>query len=280
MEKNTRDIVRRALAEDIGDGDHSSLAAISPEQQGEMQLIAKEPGIIAGLPVAKIVLQEVDSNIEMTAFKQDGDRICRGDIIFILRGSAQKMLSAERTLLNFLQRMSGIATSTRKYADKIHGTCTRLLDTRKTTPTLRIFEKYAVSVGGGSNHRFGLYDMIMLKDNHIDFAGGISKAIDRAQNYLKTNNLSLKIEIETRDLREVEQAVARGGIQRIMLDNFSPEEIIPALTIINGLYETEASGQITLENILDYARTGVNYISVGALTHHIKSLDMSLKFLI
>lgn len=274
---NIQTIIKQALNEDIGDGDHSSLACIDQSIQGKMQLLAKEDGIIAGIEVARLVLQEVDPNIKMECFKADGDHIKKGDVVFIISGSSQKMLTAERTLLNFMQRMSGIATTTRQYTDVVKGTNTRILDTRKTTPNLRYVEKYAVKVGGAVNHRFGLFDMIMLKDNHIDFAGGIDKAIDQTRDYLNRNNLDLKIEIETRSLEEVKQVINHGGIDRIMLDNFSPELIKEAMLLIDGKYETEASGGITLDNLQAYSKTGVDFISIGALTHHIKSLDLSLK---
>jgi nicotinate-nucleotide pyrophosphorylase (carboxylating) len=272
------ELVTHALQEDIGTGDHSSLAAISENIQGKMKLLAKENGIIAGVEVAKEVLQQVDSSITMNCFKEDGDAIFVGDIVFELIGKARSMLTAERTLLNFMQRMSGIATVSKQYADAVKGTKTTILDTRKTTPNLRELEKYAVKIGGSENHRFGLYDMIMLKDNHIDFAGGIEKAIDDTHQYLKKNNLNLKIEIETRSIEEVKQVVKHGKVDRIMLDNFTPAQIKETLVVIGNQYETEASGGITLQNIHEYAQTGVDYISIGALTHHIKSLDLSLKF--
>ena len=266
-----------ALAEDIGDGDHSSLACIDPTIQGQMRLLAKADGIVAGIDVAREVLHCVDPSITMEQFKNDGDEIHKGDVVFIIRGSSQKMLTAERTLLNFMQRMSGIATTARTYADVVKGTKTRILDTRKTTPNMRVFEKYAVQLGGCTNHRFGLFDMVMLKDNHIDFAGGIEKAIDTTKKYLKDNNLDLKIEIETRNLEEVQRVINHGGVDRIMLDNFTPALVKEAVDLIQGRYETEASGNITLANLREYAEAGVDFISVGALTHHIASLDLSLK---
>ena len=266
-----------ALAEDIGDGDHSSLACIDPTIQGQMRLLAKADGIVAGIDVAREVLHCVDPSITMEQFKNDGDEIHKGDVVFIIRGSSQKMLTAERTLLNFMQRMSGIATTARTYADVVKGTKTRILDTRKTTPNMRVFEKYAVQLGGCTNHRFGLFDMVMLKDNHIDFAGGIEKAIDTTRKYLKDNNLDLKIEIETRNLEEVQRVIDHGGVDRIMLDNFTPALVKEAVDLIQGRYETEASGNITLANLREYAEAGVDFISVGALTHHIASLDLSLK---
>lgn len=272
------EIIKRALEEDIGNGDHSSLACIPYSEQGVMELKVKaDSGIIAGIDVAKEVVRQVDPSIHMTTFKKDGDTVHRGDIVFTLEGPARSMLTAERTLLNFMQRMSGIATTTHQYVECIKGTKTRLLDTRKTTPNMRIFEKQAVKIGGGENHRFGLFDMIMLKDNHIDFAGGIEKAIDVTRQYLANNHLDLKIEIETRSVDDVRRVVKHGGVQRIMFDNFTPDMIREALPIVNGQYETEASGNITLENLRSYAETGVDFISVGALTHQIKSLDLSLK---
>lgn len=274
-----QEAIRQALLEDIGNGDHSSLACIDGSIIGQMQLIAKQSGILAGIDVALMVLNEVDSSIRLDSYKQDGDELKKGDIVFTLTGPVKSMLTAERTVLNFLQRMSGIATTTRRYVKKIEGTRTTILDTRKTTPNMRFFEKYAVRVGGGTNHRMGLYDMIMLKDNHIDFAGGIEKAIDKTHQYLKDHNLDLKIEIETRNIEEVKRVVAHGGVDRIMLDNFTPDKIIEALQIIDSKYETEASGGITLDNLADYAKTGVNFISIGDLTHHINSLDLSLKYI-
>lgn len=271
------EIIMAALAEDIGNGDHSSLACINPDIQGEMRLLAKADGIIAGIDVASVVLHCVDPDIIMERFKEDGDEVHKGDVVFTIKGSSQKMLTAERTVLNFMQRMSGIATAAKKYADIVNGTKTTILDTRKTTPNMRVFEKYAVRVGGCQNHRFGLFDMVMLKDNHIDFAGGIEKAIDKTRKYLKNNKLNLKIEIETRNLEEVKRVMEHGGVDRIMLDNFTPELIVEALKLIDGKCETEASGNITIDNLRQYAETGVDFISVGALTHHIASLDLSLK---
>ncbi|MBO4655877.1 MAG: carboxylating nicotinate-nucleotide diphosphorylase [Bacteroidales bacterium] len=271
------DTIMAALAEDIGNGDHSSLACINPAIQGQMRLLAKADGIIAGIDVAREVLHCVDPAITMEQFKNDGDEIHKGDIVFIIRGSSQKMLTAERTLLNFMQRMSGIATTAKTYADVVKGTKTRILDTRKTTPNMRVFEKYAVQLGGCTNHRFGLFDMVMLKDNHIDFAGGIENAIEKTRKYLADNQLDLKIEIETRNLEEVKRVIAHGGVDRIMLDNFTPALVKEAVALIDGRYETEASGNITLANLREYAEAGVDFISVGALTHHIASLDLSLK---
>ena len=272
------EIIRQSILEDVGDGDHSSLSCIDKSHQGSMQLLVKEDGIIAGIEVAKEVLAIIDPEIKMEQFLHDGDSVRKGDIAFILTGSVQSMLTAERTVLNFMQRMSGIATETHRYVKMVEGTKATILDTRKTTPNMRYFEKYAVKVGGAENHRFGLFDMIMLKDNHIDFAGGIEQAIDRARNYLKEKNLNLKIEIETRSLNDVRRVMAHGGVDRIMLDNFTPDLIREAVKIIGGKYETEASGGITDQTLRQYAETGVDYNTVGALTHHIKSLDLSLKF--
>lgn len=271
--------IKQALREDIGSGDYSSISCVDSSIMGEMQLMSKDTGILAGVDVAEMILKEVDPSIKMMRYMNDGDTIQAGNIIFVISGPARSMLTAERTLLNFMQRMSGIATNTRKYVDQVAETKTKILDTRKTTPNMRIFEKYAVKIGGAENHRFGLFDMVMLKDNHIDFAGGIEPAIDKTVQYLKENHLDLKIEIETRNLQEVIRVVAHGGVHRIMLDNFMPDQIVDALKIIDGKYETEASGGIHYGNLREYAETGVDYISVGALTHQIKSLDMSLKFI-
>lgn len=271
--------IKQALKEDIGDGDYSSLACIDKSIIGKMKLMAKESGIIAGIDVAKLIFNEIDTAIVMNQLMNDGDEINNGDTVFTITGPAQSMLTAERTMLNFVQRMSGIATTTRQYVESIKGTGARLLDTRKTTPNMRIFEKYAVLVGGGENHRFGLFDMIMLKDNHVDFAGGIEKAINKTREFLNDNQLNLNIEIETRSIEEVRRVINHGGVDRIMLDNFTPAEIVDALKIIDGKYETEASGGITLANIREYAETGIDFISIGALTHQIKSLDLSLKFI-
>lgn len=272
------EIIRQSILEDVGDGDHSSLACIDKHEQGSMQLLVKQDGILAGMEVAKMVLAIVDPDIQMEQFLKDGDAIRKGDVAFIIRGSVQSMLTAERTVLNFMQRMSGIATSSHKYVKMVEGTPVTILDTRKTTPNMRHFEKYAVKVGGAQNHRFGLFDMVMLKDNHIDFAGGIEKAIELTHKYLDLKGLNLKIEIETRSLDDVRRVMAYGGVDRIMLDNFTPDQICEALKIIDGKYETEASGGITDQTLRSYAETGVDFISVGALTHHIQSLDLSLKF--
>ena len=271
------DLLKQALQEDIQDGDHSSLACIPAEATGNCHLLVKQAGIIAGIEVAKQVFNMVDSRLNFNQLLNDGDTIKPGDIAFTIEGSRQSLLKGERLALNYMQRMSGIATETKAYVNLISHTKSKLLDTRKTTPNNRVFEKLAVKIAGGENHRFGLYDMIMLKDNHIDFAGGISNAIIQTQDYLKKNNLNLKIEIEVRDINELNQVLAAGRIDRIMLDNFSIEDTKHALELINGKYETESSGGIDKENIVKYAETGVDFISVGALTHQIKSLDLSLK---
>jgi len=271
-------LIALTLQEDIAEGDHSSLSCIPVQEQGEMKLLVKEDGVLCGVDVAREVLRQVDPNIVMEQYKHDGDSIVKGDIVFKLNGSAQKMLTAERTVLNFMQRMSGISTTTREYVDMVKDTTVTLLDTRKTTPNMRAFEKYAVKVGGATNHRFGLYDMMMLKDNHIDFAGGIEKAIDAANAYQQEHHLNLKIEVETRTLEDVQRVINHGGVHRIMFDNFSPAQICEGVRLVNHQFETEASGGIVKETLHDYAVTGVDFISIGAFTHHIASLDLSLKF--
>lgn len=271
------EIVKLALAEDLGDGDHTSLATIPDDATGQAELIAKENGILAGSIVAAEVFRQVDPDLKITFLKKDGNILQRGDRIFLLEGRARSILSAERTALNFMQRMSGIASATYQIAHKLEGLHTKLLDTRKTTPCNRVIEKMAVKIGGGHNHRFGLFDMIMIKDNHIDFAGGITNAIRATHQYLEKNNKDLKIEIEVRNFQELREVMETGGIDRIMLDNFTPDNLLMAIQIINRKFETEASGNITIENIREYAESGVDYISVGALTHQIKSLNMSLK---
>ncbi|MCQ2292392.1 MAG: carboxylating nicotinate-nucleotide diphosphorylase [Bacteroidales bacterium] len=278
IDEQIKKLIALTLQEDIADGDHSSLSCIPVEEQGEMKLLVKEDGVLCGVDVAREVLRQVDPNIKMEQYMHDGDAIVKGDIVFRLNGSAQKMLTAERTVLNFMQRMSGIATSSREYVELVKDTNVTLLDTRKTTPNMRAFEKYAVKIGGASNHRFGLYDMMMLKDNHIDFAGGIEKAIDAANEYQRSHNLNLKIEIETRNLEDVKRVIEHGGVHRIMFDNFTPEQICEGVKLVNHQFETEASGGIVKETLHDYAVTGVDFISVGAFTHHIASLDLSLKF--
>jgi len=274
---NIDDLIKQALAEDVGDGDHSSLATIPAEATGKAQLLIKEDGVVSGIDIAKKVFYFVDSKIEFEQFIKEGSSVKTGDIVFQVKGKSTSLLTAERLALNYMQRMSGIATKTRFYVDLLEGLNTTVLDTRKTTPLMRQLEKHAVKIGGGANHRFGLYDMIMIKDNHIDFAGGIDKAIDATHKYLKEKSKDLKIEIEVRDFNELEQVLNHGQIDRIMLDNFSPDDIRKALQMIDGKFETEASGGITEQSIRSYAETGVDFISVGALTHHIRSLDMSLK---
>lgn len=271
------EFVRRALSEDLGDGDHTSLACINEDEKSAARLEVRERGILAGIGVAKRVFELYDSSLEIEILKNDGDSVIEGDIAFIVKGSARSILSTERLVLNLMQRMSGIATKTHQMVEMISHTDAILLDTRKTTPGMRFIEKEAVAIGGGGNHRFGLYDMIMIKDNHIDYAGGISRAIQKTHTYLDANNKKLKIEIEVRSLNELDEVLTEGKVHRIMLDNFSPKEIENALKRIPQEYETEASGGITEENIVAYAETGVDFISVGALTHSVKSLDLSLK---
>jgi nicotinate-nucleotide pyrophosphorylase (carboxylating) len=272
------EIVDRALEEDLGDGDHTSLATVPETGKGKARLLVKDDGILAGVELAEMIFKRVDSQLQMETLIVDGARVKKGDTAFYVSGPSRSILSAERLVLNFMQRMSGIATKTDELARIIAHLPTKLLDTRKTTPGIRLMEKWAVKIGGGHNHRFALYDMIMIKDNHIDYAGGISQAIERTHQYLSSNNKSLKIEIETRNLDEVKQVLADGRVDRIMLDNFTPAQIREALQIIDrNKYETEASGGINANSILSYAETGVDYISSGALTHSFKSLDLSLK---
>ncbi len=270
-------LIKQWFAEDIGDGDHSSLSSIPNDAIGKQQLIVKENGVIAGIEVAKEVFKTFDPELKIVQFIQDGQHVKIGDIAFVVEGKVQSLLQTERLMLNIMQRMSGVATRTAEYVKLLEGTHARVLDTRKTTPGLRMLEKLAVKIGGGVNHRMGLYDMIMLKDNHVDFAGGITNAIKRAQQYCQDNNKSLKIELEVRNFDELQEALECGGVDRIMLDNFSVENTHKAVEIISGRVETESSGGITLETLRQYAETGVDYISVGALTHSIKSLDMSFK---
>jgi len=270
-------LIKNALAEDIGDGDHSTLSSIDANAKGKAILKIKEDGILAGVEVAKKIFTYVQPNILFTAYKKDGDQMKFGEIAFDVEANVHTILQAERLVLNTMQRMSGIATLTKKYTDKLKGYKTKLLDTRKTTPNFRLLEKEAVKIGGGTNHRFGLYDMIMLKDNHIDYCGGIEKAINKAYDYLQSKKMDLKIEVETRSIDDVEKVMAVGKVNRIMLDNFTPEKIVEALQIIKGIYETEASGGIQFDNLESYAATGVDYISSGAIIHQAKSLDLSLK---
>ena len=265
-----------ALREDVGDGDHSTLACIPPTAHGKARMVMKASGILCGVEVGKRVFHMVDASLKVTLLHADGDAVTKGDEVMTVEGSSASILTAERTALNFMQRLSGIATQTHKMVSMLEGLHTRLLDTRKTTPNMRLLEKYAVKCGGGTNHRIGLYDMIMLKDNHIDFAGGIEPAIDRTHEYLRRNGKDLRIEIEVRSLDELERVLRHGGVDRIMLDNFDVETLREAVRRIDGRYETEASGGITEETLRTYAETGVDFISVGALTHHIKSLDISL----
>ncbi len=274
---NTQEFIIAALAEDIGSGDHSTLASIDAKVVGTAKLIVKEAGIIAGIRIAKEVFLHLDKEAVFTAFHTDGEYLEVGTIAFTVKAKAQAILQAERLVLNTMQRMSGIATLTHSYVEKIQNYSTTILDTRKTTPLFRAFEKEAVLLGGAKNHRMGLYDMIMLKDNHIDYCGGIEKAIVAANNYLKELQLQLPIEVETRSLDDVKRVVKVGGVQRIMLDNFTPQEIEAALVLINKQFETEASGGINFDTIEAYAATGVDFISVGAVIHHATSLDLSLK---
>lgn len=273
---NLDELIQMALKEDIGDGDHSTLACIPPAATGTANMVAKQDGILCGAEVGKRVFLFVDPTLEVTLLKNDGDAVAKGDIVMLVEGHSGSILTAERTALNFMQRLSGIATETHRMVSMLKGLNTKLLDTRKTTPNMRLLEKYAVACGGGTNHRIGLYDMIMLKDNHIDFAGGIEAAIDRTRNYLQSKGKNLKIEIEVRDLDELQRVLDHGGVDRIMLDNFDISTLREAVKRIDHRFETEASGGITDQTLRPYAETGVDFISVGALTHHIKSLDLSL----
>jgi nicotinate-nucleotide pyrophosphorylase (carboxylating) len=269
--------ILKSLAEDLGDGDHTSMACIPETSEGRAKLIIKEKGILAGIRVAKVLFPVVDKNLKLELILDDGATIAPGEIVFYVSGRQQSILKAERLVLNIMQRMSGIATVTHEYVSQLKGLNTKILDTRKTTPGFRFLEKEAVRIGGGINHRMGLYDMILLKDNHIDYAGGIINAIGKTREYLRKNNLNLKIEIEARTIEDVRTIISTGGVDRIMLDNFSVANTLLAVREIGGKYETESSGGITLSTIRSYAECGVDFISVGALTHHIKSLDMSLK---
>ena len=269
--------IKNAINEDIGDGDHTSLACISANQTGKAKLLVKEPGIIAGIKFAQFIFNQFDKNFIFIFKKNDGDFCQTGEIAFFVEGKSILILRAERLVLNVMQRMSGIATQTNRYVKELYGLKTKILDTRKTTPGFRFFEKEAVKTGGGFNHRMGLYDMILIKDNHIDFAGGINKAIERVNTYLLVNKKKLKVEIEARNISDVKEIIKTGNVERIMLDNFSVENTKLAVDLINGKFETESSGGITLKNIRKYAECGVDFISVGALTHHVRSLDLSLK---
>jgi nicotinate-nucleotide pyrophosphorylase (carboxylating) len=271
------EIIREAIREDIGNGDHSSLLSVPDTAYGKAELRIKENGIIAGVEVALQVFKQIDKSLKTVIFIEDGNAVKENDIVFEIAGKVRSILMSERLMLNIMQRMSGIATKTRYFCELIKGTNARLLDTRKTTPNIRILEKMAVRIGGGYNHRMGLYDMIMLKDNHIDYAGGIENAINKAKDYVKNNNIDIKIEIETRSLIEVEKALSLGGFHRIMFDNFTVDNVQKGVELVGNKYETEASGNINEHNVRKYAETGVNFISVGALTHSVKGLDMSLK---
>ncbi len=277
FQHHLNELISNALKEDIGDGDHSTLSIIDSEVKGKAILKIKDEGILAGIEVAKKIFFYAEPGSIFTKFKEDGDTMHKGEIAFEIEAKIHTILSCERLVLNCMQRMSGIATLTKEYTDKLKGYSTKLLDTRKTTPNFRLLEKEAVRIGGGVNHRFGLYDMIMLKDNHIDYCGGIEKAIEKAWQYVQEKKPGLKIEVETRTIEDVKRVMKTGKINRVMLDNFSPDEIKEALKIIDGKYETEASGGITLDNIESYAATGVDFISSGAIIHQAKSLDLSLK---
>lgn len=277
FEKEIDLIIENAIREDVGDGDHSSLACIPGSAKGKAKLLVKDQGLIAGVKFAEKVFHHVDPELSIDLIIQDGQKISKGDIAFYVEGSSQSILKAERLVLNAMQRMSAIATKTATFVEKLEGTGTKILDTRKTTPGIRALEKWAVKIGGGENHRFALYDMIMLKDNHIDFAGGITKAIDKTKEYLTNNNLDLKIIVEARNMNEIREIVKSEGVYRILIDNFNYEETRKAVDLINGKCLTESSGGITLETARSYAECGVDYISSGALTHSVYNLDLSLK---
>ncbi|MDY4627842.1 MAG: carboxylating nicotinate-nucleotide diphosphorylase [Prevotella sp.] len=270
-------LIDLSFAEDIGDGDHTTLCCIPEDAMGKSKLLIKEDGILAGVEIAKEVFHRFDPTMQVEVLMGDGTKVKKGDVAMIVTGKVRSLLQTERLMLNIMQRMSGIATMTSKYVERLEGTHTRVLDTRKTTPGMRMLEKQAVKIGGGCNHRIGLFDMILLKDNHVDFAGGIANAINRCHEYLKQNGLDLKIEIEVRNFDELKQAMDCGGIDRIMLDNFSVADTKKAVEIVGGKYETESSGGITFDTLRDYAECGVDFISVGALTHSVKGLDMSFK---
>ncbi len=270
------DLLSLAFAEDIGDGDHTTLSTIPADERGHQQLIVKEEGILAGVDIAKMVFKKFDPELKLTVYINDGEHVKPGDIAFVVEGRVRSLLQTERIMLNIMQRMSGIATTTAKYQARLEGLKAKVLDTRKTTPGMRMLEKEAVKIGGGCNHRIGLFDMILIKDNHIDFAGGIPQAVERAREYLKANSKDLKIEVEVRNTDEINQAL-KAGVDRIMLDNFTPERTKEAVKLIAGRAEIESSGGITLDTLREYGETGVDYISVGALTHSVKGLDMSFK---
>ena len=269
------ELIDLAFAEDIGDGDHTTLCCIPDTAMGKSRLLIKEPGILAGVEIARKIFHRFDPDLKMTVYIEDGTAVKPGDVAFVVEGRVQSLLQTERLMLNVMQRMSGIATMTHRYVKKLEGLHTRILDTRKTTPGMRMLEKEAVKIGGGVNHRIGLFDMILLKDNHVDFAGGIENAISRCHDYLKAKGKDLKIEIEVRNLDELKEVMRVGGVDRIMLDNFSPELTKEAVKIVGGKYEIESSGGITFDTIRDYAESGVDFVSVGALTHSVKGLDMS-----
>ena len=271
------ELIDLAFAEDIGDGDHTTLCCIPDTAMGKSRLLIKEPGILAGVEIARKIFHRFDPDLKMTVYIEDGTAVKPGDVAFVVEGRVQSLLQTERLMLNVMQRMSGIATMTHRYVKKLEGLHTRILDTRKTTPGMRMLEKEAVKIGGGVNHRIGLLDMILLKDNHVDFAGGIENAISRCHDYLKAKGKDLKIEIEVRNLDELKEVMRVGGVDRIMLDNFSPELTKEAVKIVGGKYEIESSGGITFDTIRDYAESGVDFVSVGALTHSVKGLDMSFK---
>lgn len=276
---NFKKFVRRALKEDVRDGDHTALATIPANHKGKMQLLVKEDGILAGVEAAVEIFRLIDKNISVKVLLKDGRKVKKGDVAFVVEGNTQTLLTAERLVLNIMQRMSGIATKTKYLQTLCKGTKTKVIDTRKTTPGFRFFEKWAVVIGGGANHRYGLFDMILIKDNHIDFSGGIVEAINAANKYLTDKKMKLSIEVETRNLDDVKKVLKRGGVQRIMLDNYTPAQTKEAVKLINGRFEVESSGGITEKTISEYAKCGVDFISVGSLTHHVKSLDLSLKAL-
>lgn len=270
-------LIDLAFAEDIGDGDHTTLSCIPEDAMGKSKLLIKEPGVLAGVEIAKEIFHRFDPTMQVEVMMEDGSEVKPGDVAMVVTGKVRSLLQTERLMLNVMQRMSGIATMTRRYVKQLEGTHTRVLDTRKTTPGMRMLEKEAVKIGGGVNHRIGLFDMILLKDNHVDFAGGIDKAIHRAKEYCKEKGKDLKIEIEVRNLDELQQVLDLGGVDRIMFDNFTPELTCKAVEMVGGRYETESSGGITFDTLRQYAETGVDFISVGALTHSVKGLDMSFK---
>jgi nicotinate-nucleotide pyrophosphorylase (carboxylating) len=271
------ELIARALHEDVGDGDHTTMSCVPQDAVGSAKLLAKEEGVIAGVDIAGRIFRMVDESLKINYFIPDGERIKFGDVVFTVTGSSHSILMAERLVLNVMQRMSGIATNTRRYVDELQGLRTRVLDTRKTSPNLRVIEKNAVKIGGGENHRIGLYDMILIKDNHIDFSGGVENALKRTFDYLESNRKKIPVEIEVRNFKELDEVIKFGRIQRIMLDNYTVEETKEAVGIINNRFEIESSGGITLENIRKYAECGVDFVSVGELTHRIESLDLSLK---